>query len=37
MSQMSNWLNVKSFNVKDEYYTPKILVEAIIKLIKTKP
>ncbi len=33
MSQMSNWLNVKSFNVKDEYYTPKILVEAIIKYI----
>ena len=31
---MSNWLNTKSFNIKDEYYTPKILVEPILKYIK---
>ena len=31
---MSNWLNVNSFNEKDEYYTPKILVEPILKYIK---
>jgi len=34
MKEMSNWLKVNSFNVKDEYYTPKILVEPIIKYIK---
>ena len=34
MKQMSNWLNKDSFNEKDEYYTPKILVEPIIKYIK---
>lgn len=34
MSKMSNWLNVNSFNEKDEYYTPKILVEPIIKYLK---
>lgn len=32
--KMSNWLNTKSFNEKDEYYTPKILVEPILKYIK---
>ena len=32
--KMSNWLNTKSFNKKDEYYTPKILVEPILKYIK---
>ena len=31
---MSNWLRKDSFNEKDEYYTPKILVEPIIKYIK---
>lgn len=31
---MSNWLNTKSFNIKDEYYTPKLLVEPILKYIK---
>ncbi len=31
---MSNWLNTKSFNIKDEYYTPKILIEPILKYIK---
>lgn len=33
---MSNWLNTNSFNKKDEYYTPKILVEPIIKYIQPK-
>lgn len=31
---MSNWLNKDSFNEKDEYYTPSILVEPILKYIK---
>lgn len=31
--EMSNWLNYVKFNVKDEYYTPKILVEPIVKYI----
>lgn len=30
---MKNWLNKKSFNIKDEYYTPKVLVEPILKYI----
>jgi hypothetical protein len=30
---MQNWLNSKSFNVKDEYYTPKLLVKPIIPYI----
>lgn len=30
---MSNWLNVGSFNEKDEYYTPRILVEPILPYI----
>jgi len=34
MKEMSNWLKVNSFNEKDEYYTPKILVEPIMKYIK---
>lgn len=29
----SRWLNKTSFNIKDEYYTPKILVEPIIKYL----
>jgi len=33
---MSSWLKVGSFNEKDEYYTPKILVEPIIKYLKPK-
>lgn len=28
------WLRKKSFNVKDEYYTPRILVEPIVPYIK---
>ena len=31
---MSSWLNQKSFNIKDEYYTPRILVEPILKYLK---
>lgn len=31
---MSSWLNKRSFNEKDEYYTPKILVEPILKYLK---
>ena len=31
---MSNWLNTNSFNEKDEYYTPSILVKPILKYIK---
>ena len=31
---MSNWLNTNSFNEKDEYYTPPILVKPILKYIK---
>lgn len=34
MKKMSNWLNINSFNEKDEYYTPKILVEPILKYVK---
>jgi len=34
MKKMSNWLNTNSFNEKDEYYTPSILVEPIIKYVK---
>ena len=34
MKEMSNWLNTNSFNEKDEYYTPPILVEPILNFIK---
>ena len=34
MKEMSNWLNKTSFNEKDEYYTPKILVKPILKYLK---
>ena len=34
MKKMSNWLNVNSFKKQDEFYTPKILVEPIIKYLK---
>ena len=34
MKKMSNWLNINSFNKKDEYYTPSILVKPIIKYTK---
>lgn len=34
MKEMSNWLNTTSFNEKDEYYTPSILVKPILKYIK---
>ena len=30
---MQSWLNANSFNVKDEYYTPKILVRTIIQYV----
>ena len=36
MKKMSNWLSKHKFNIKDEYYTPKILVEPILKYIKPK-
>jgi hypothetical protein len=32
--KMSNWLSTNQFNEKDEYYTPKRLVEAILPFIK---
>ena len=35
MKKMSNWLNTNSFNEKDEYYTPSILVKPI-KVHKAK-
>lgn len=31
---MSSWLNKDCFNIKDEYYTPQILVEPILKYAK---
>lgn len=31
---MKSWLKTGSFNEKDEYYTPRILVEPIIKYVK---
>lgn len=34
MKEMSNWLSKSSFNEKDEYYTPRILVEPILKYVK---
>lgn len=34
MKSMSNWLNTNSFNEKDEYYTPPILVKPILKYVK---
>lgn len=34
MKEMSNWLNTNSFNEKDEYYTPRILVEPILPYVK---
>ncbi len=34
MKKMSNWLTKGSFNVKDEYYTPNILVKPILKYLK---
>lgn len=30
---MSTWLNKNSFNEKDEYYTPKILVKPIVRFV----
>lgn len=33
MKQMSSWLGKNKFNEKDEYYTPQILVNAIIPFI----
>lgn len=33
MKQMSSWLATGKFNEKDEYYTPPILVNAIIPYI----
>lgn len=34
MKEMSSWLKTGSFNEKDEYYTPSILVKPILKYIK---
>lgn len=34
MKQMSSWLKQTSFNEKDEYYTPPILVKPIIEFLK---
>lgn len=34
MKKMSNWLNINSFNEKDEYYTPRILVKPILQFVK---
>ena len=34
MKKMSNWLSTGKFNEKDEYYTPAILVEPILKYIE---
>lgn len=31
--EMSNWLRTGAFNEKDEYYTPKILAEVIVKYV----
>lgn len=31
--EMSKWLRTGAFNEKDEYYTPKILVDAIVPFI----
>lgn len=36
MMKMSSWLATGKFNQKDEYYTPPILVEPIIKYLKPK-
>ena len=33
MSSMSSWLQTGAFRVKDEYYTPKVLVQAIIPYV----
>ena len=32
-SEQHTWLNKKSWNVKDEYYTPRILVEPILPYV----
>ena len=34
MKKMKNWLSTPSFNEKDEYYTPSILVKPILQYIK---
>lgn len=34
MKQMSSWLRKGHFNEKDEYYTPQLLVQAIIPYIR---
>lgn len=36
MKAMSNWLKSTSFDEKDEYYTPPILVKPILEFIKPK-
>lgn len=33
MKSNKSWLNTNSFQLKDEYYTPKVLVEPILKYI----
>lgn len=32
--EMSNWLSTGKFNIKDEYFTPKLLVEPILQYLK---
>ena len=34
MQKMSSWLRKTAFNEKDEYYTPRVLVEPILPFIK---
>lgn len=34
MKKMSNWLATGKFNAKDEYYTPRILVDVVLPYIK---
>lgn len=34
MQKMSNWLSTGKFKKKDEYYTPKLIVEVILPYIK---
>ena len=34
MKEMKNWLKTGSFNLKDEYYTPSILVKPILEYMK---
>ena len=37
MVEEHTWLRQSAWNQKDEYYTPSILVDAIIPYLKTNP